>query len=152
MFFTDLAKLKTKPNNRENCVANYTKERIVFHIQNAENEFVALVSSSHALAFTSSVLTITSSSSSSVSVSVEESDSCADVSGSQPTNQCPISARWMLVIYRRLPGKILNRHLRARVPPRVPKLSKRPRSRVSSWTVPNLYLNRFRVPVAQMSS
>ncbi|KAI0275513.1 hypothetical protein BGY98DRAFT_1098835 [Russula aff. rugulosa BPL654] len=42
MFFTDLEKLKTKPNNRENCVANYTKERIVFHIQNAENEFVAL--------------------------------------------------------------------------------------------------------------
>jgi hypothetical protein len=56
-------------------VANYNKERIVFHIQNAENEFVALVSSSHALAFPSSALTINPSSSSSVSVSVEVSDS-----------------------------------------------------------------------------
>jgi hypothetical protein len=75
LFFTDQAKLKTKPNNRNNCVANYTKERIVFQIDNEDNEFVALVSSSHALAFTSSVLTITPSSSSSVSVSVEVSDS-----------------------------------------------------------------------------
>jgi hypothetical protein len=75
LFFTKLSKLRTKPNGRDNCVANYNKERILFHIENNEDEFVALVSSSHALAFTFSVLTITPSSSSSVSVSVEVSDS-----------------------------------------------------------------------------
>ena len=46
----------------------------MFHIEGAENELVALVSSSHVLAFTPSILTITSPSSSSVSVSVVKSD------------------------------------------------------------------------------
>jgi hypothetical protein len=71
MFFPDLALLKSKPNGSDNCVANYSPDRILFHIENKENEFVALVSSSHVVSFTSSVLTITSSSSSSVSVSVK---------------------------------------------------------------------------------
>ena len=59
MFFRDITRLKTQPNNRDYCVANYNSDRIVFHIEKAENEFVALVSSSHVLAFTSSVLTVT---------------------------------------------------------------------------------------------
>jgi hypothetical protein len=74
MFFTNLERLKSKPNGRDDCVANYSPDRILFHIESHENEVVALVSSFHVLAFTSS-LTISSSSSSSVSVSVKQSNS-----------------------------------------------------------------------------
>jgi hypothetical protein len=55
-------------------VANYSPDRIVFHIENAEDDVVALVSypmSLHLLLR----LTITSSYSSSVSISIEESNS-----------------------------------------------------------------------------
>jgi hypothetical protein len=75
MFFPDIMKLKTQPNGRDYCSANYNRERIVFHIEKAEDELIALVSSSRVLALTSSVLTIISSSSSSVSGPVEESES-----------------------------------------------------------------------------
>ncbi|KAI0275512.1 hypothetical protein BGY98DRAFT_992371 [Russula aff. rugulosa BPL654] len=44
LFFTDLWKLKTKPNGRENCVANYTSDRIVFHIEGKPDDVVARVS------------------------------------------------------------------------------------------------------------
>jgi hypothetical protein len=42
LFFPVLARLKTQPNNRDYCVADYSPGRIVFHIENAQNEVVAL--------------------------------------------------------------------------------------------------------------
>jgi hypothetical protein len=71
MFFPNLTRLKSKPDGQRDCVANYSPDRILFHIENAVDEVVAVVSSSHVLAFTFSVLKITLSSSSSVSVSVK---------------------------------------------------------------------------------
>jgi hypothetical protein len=57
LFFTALARLQTKPDGSRNCVAIYSQDNIVFHIEGAVDEVVALVSSSHVIAFTSSVLT-----------------------------------------------------------------------------------------------
>ena len=75
LIFTDLSRLKTRPDDRDYCAADYSPDRIVFHIKGVEKDVLAVVSSSHILALTSWVLTLTSSSSSSVSVTVEESDS-----------------------------------------------------------------------------
>ncbi|KAF8726422.1 hypothetical protein AX14_007894 [Amanita brunnescens Koide BX004] len=42
LFFPILSNLKTKPNGREFCVADYSQDRIVFHIENGPNDVVAL--------------------------------------------------------------------------------------------------------------
>jgi len=42
--YTDVAKLHTRPNGSEHCVANYSPDRIVFHIEGKPNEVVAQVS------------------------------------------------------------------------------------------------------------
>jgi hypothetical protein len=47
LFFPVLARLQTKPNGHDFCVADYSPDRIVFHVENKPAEFVALVSSFH---------------------------------------------------------------------------------------------------------
>lgn len=42
LFFPNLSRLQTKPNGRENCVADYAADRIVFHIENGPREVVGL--------------------------------------------------------------------------------------------------------------
>ena len=51
MIFKDLRMLKTQPNGRDFCVADYNQDRISFYMDNPKKDFVALVSSSHVLAF-----------------------------------------------------------------------------------------------------
>ena len=67
LFFPVLARLKTKPNGHDFCVADYSSDRIVFHVENRPAEVVALVSSFHPSCIYS-VLTTTLSLSSFVSV------------------------------------------------------------------------------------
>jgi len=42
LFFPVLARLKTKPNGHDFCVADYSPDRIVFHVENKPAELVAL--------------------------------------------------------------------------------------------------------------
>ncbi|KAF8495511.1 hypothetical protein F5888DRAFT_560856 [Russula emetica] len=42
MFFPNMAWLKSKPDGQHYCVANYSPDRILFHIENEENEAVAV--------------------------------------------------------------------------------------------------------------
>jgi hypothetical protein len=44
LFFTDLAMLKTKPDGHKYCVASYTSDKIVFHIEGEPDKVVARVS------------------------------------------------------------------------------------------------------------
>jgi hypothetical protein len=44
LFFRLLARLKTQPDGDKHCVADYSSERIVFHIEDEPKDVVALVS------------------------------------------------------------------------------------------------------------
>lgn len=140
MFFNDLARLKTRPNRDDNCVATYSAGGIVFRMENAANEIVARVSSSHVLTFTCPVLTISSSSSSSVSVS-EESDSfvLTPLDLSQQTN-----GRYR-TDWDTTEGYLGGHGLGLSSTKVEDDVSGRPCNRVSSWNVPKFYLYRFHV-------
>jgi hypothetical protein len=76
LFFRVLSRLKTQPDGGKHCVANYTSDRVVFHIEGKPDDVVALVSPvSSFRAFTPSILTNTPSCSSSVSLAAGKSDS-----------------------------------------------------------------------------
>ena len=138
LFFPDLAKLRTQPNGQDYCVADYSPNRIVFHIENKSSEVVAVVSS---FTFTSSVLNPNDNfvfkfvrECPTGRLLIEGSHSCADISGYQPTGIWTTSVKG----YRGSPGRIFSNT-------RVTKLSIDPRT---SWVffssnVPNLYLYCF---------